>query len=234
MAVYRKNPFSWRRARWLAPIVLALLVVAHAQTTQPPFALFQQATLTGSGNTINATHIPVVTASGVTVYVNLAMQFNVDANGNLTLSSGFPQVTPFPAPLTSGFVAGKYAGPSTVLNGKALVSVSGPGVTDGGATEWSLSAPTGADPNTQPSSATWYVGPLASSPLAARLKSAGITSTAWSYGVGGSQNPGNGYWRANTLMGVSQVGNTLTIVSFSNGGGDLNIPTDQITYTLVP
>jgi hypothetical protein len=242
MAVFRRNLNSWRRAARLATIVMvftaAWVVVTRAQTAQTPSALFQQATLTGSGNTINATHIPVVTASGVTVYVNLAMQFNADANGNLTLSSGFPQVTPFPALLTSGFVAGRYVGPSAILAGKTNVTVSGPGVTDGGATQWSLSAAAGADVSTFPSSATWYVGPIANNPLAARISKAGITSTALSYGVGSSQfgNVNSTFaWYPNTLIGVSQIGNTITIASFTSSGNvDSNIPRDQITYTLVP
>ena len=67
---------------------------------------------------------------------------------------------------------------------------------------------------TYPSSATWYVGPIANSPLAARLKAAGITSTAWSYGVTGGEACYNN-WPDNTLIGLSQTGNKLTIVSFT-------------------
>src|SRR5438270_10519580 len=199
-------------------ILAASVLVASAQTPQPPFALFQQSTLTGSGNTITATQIPVVTATGITVYVNATLQFNVDANGNLTLSPGFPQISPAPTLLTGSFRAGRYVGPSTVSNGKGFVTVGGPGVTDGGGTQWSLSATTGADPCTYPSTATWYVGPIASSPVAARLKSAGITSTALSYGVGGSNCGPGSHWLLGSLIGVSQAGNTITIMSFSDVG----------------
>jgi hypothetical protein len=169
------------------------------------------------------------------------MQFNVDANGNLTLSQGYPQVIQAPALLTSGFRAGTYVGPSTLLSGKATVNVSGPGVTDGGATVWSIGAAPGADACTYPISATWYVGPIENSPFAARIKSAGITSTAWSYGIGAGNACGSNItgvnsnaWYANTLIGVSQVGNTLTIASFTNAGTDKTVPLDQITYRLMP
>jgi hypothetical protein len=176
----------------------------------------------------------VVTATGVTVYENLTLQFNVDANGNLTIASGFPQIIPSPLILTSGFKPGTYAGPSTVLGGKALITISGPGVTDGGATEWSLSAAAGADPCTFPYSANWYVGSLANNPYAPYLKEDGITSTAWSYGVGSaSQCSGaNGNWYNNALIGVSQAGNTITIVSFGINGGQSSAPVAQVTYTL--
>ena len=96
---------------------------AAAQTQQPPYALLQQATLTGSGNTITATQIPVVTASGVVVYVNAAIQFNVDANGNLTVAPGFPQMTAAPSTIVSNFKAGRYVGPSNVLGGKAALVI---------------------------------------------------------------------------------------------------------------
>jgi len=141
------------------------------------------------------------------------------------------------APLVSSFQAGQYASPSTILGGKGTVTVSGPGVLDGGATLWSLSASPGADPCTFPNNATWYVGPAANSPWAARLAKVGITSAAWSYGVAGAPNcsitgVGSGDWQANILIGISQVGDTLTIVSFTYGGSDSSTPRDQITYTL--
>jgi hypothetical protein len=196
----------------------------------------QYSTLTGSGNTITATQIPVVTATGVTVYENLTLMFNVDPSGNLTISPGYPQIVQAPVLMSSGFRAGTYASPSTILGGKGTIVVSGPGVTDGGATEWTLRAATGADPCTFPNSATWYVGPIAANnPLADRLKTAGITSTAWSYGIGGSPQCATGHtgnWPSNSIIGASQVGNTLTIVTFYVGG--YNNPLDQITYTLQP
>jgi hypothetical protein len=209
----------------------AWVLVARGQAPQPPYALFQQSTLTGSGNTINATQIPVVLASGIVAYLNCTLQFNVDSNGNLTLSPGFPQISQAPAVITANFKAGRYVGPAAGTYTGFTVNVAGPGILDGGATAWSLSAPTGASNNTYPITATWYVGPIASNPLAARLKSAGITSTAWSYGTGSSSfgNP----WSPNSLIGVSQIGNTLTLASFTYNA-DSSTPQGQITYTLAP
>jgi len=56
-----------------------------------------------------------------------------------------------------------------------------------------------------PNTITWFVGPIANNPLvAARLGNAGITSAAWSYGVG---NGGScGFWRNNSLLDFSQSG----------------------------
>jgi len=202
-----------------------------------PNSQFQYSALTGSGNTVLATRVPVVTSTGAIVYKDVTLLFAADANGGLTLAPGYPHVVDSPNLLVSSFKPGNYVGPSTILSGKAKITVSGPGITSGGVTAWSLAAPTGADYCTYPSSATWYVGSIASNPLAARLKAAGITSTAWSYGVGNSRNncySNSGDWQTNTLIGLSQIGNTITIVSFTNNGKDYAAPQDQITYTLAP
>ncbi|MBS1873905.1 MAG: hypothetical protein JSU00_11885 [Acidobacteria bacterium] len=216
-------------------VFAAVTVIASAQSTQ---AFFERSTLTGSGNTITAANVPVtIPTAGITIYLNVTMQFNVDSNGNLTLSSGYPQVVAAPTLLSSSFRAGTYIGPSSVLNGKSIVTVSGPGVTDGGATTWSLTSTTGADACTYPSSATWYVGPLSNTPVASRLKGVGITSTSWSYGVAGGIGSSCGhsyYWLPGSLIGVSQTGNSITIASFTYAGADHGSPQDQITFTLKP
>ncbi|HLJ51197.1 MAG TPA: hypothetical protein VKU01_34550 [Bryobacteraceae bacterium] len=226
-------PSGILRQMVLVAVLPVLSVVSFAQSPTPPFALFERSALTGSGNTVTATQVPVVIAPGVTIYVNLTMKFNVDSNGNLTLAAGFPQVVPAPTLIASGFRAGNYAGPSNILSGKALVTVAGPGVTDGGATVWTLTSAAGADICTFPGTATWYVGPMANNPLAARISRVGLTSTAYSYGTASSRcNSDNGAWVQNTLIGVSQVGNTITFVSFTSFGTDSSTPQDQITFTL--
>ncbi len=245
MTVLYETLKLWQRAARLAGSILLMstpwAVVASAQvpepdlplaSTAPPYALFQYSTLTGSGNTITATWLPVVTTSG-TVYKNVKLQFNVDTSGNLTIASGYPQVGPAPATVISNFRAGDYVGPSAVLSGGMKITVNGPGIAPGGATEWSLSAASGANGCTYPSSATWYVGPLSSSPIAARLKAVGITNTEYSYGIGGSQCTINGgAWNPDSILGFSQAGSSITIVSFTKSAVDKATPVDQISYTL--
>ena len=200
----------------------------------PPYALFQYATLTGSGNTINGTWVPVVTSSGQVVYKHIVLRFNVGALGGLALASGYPQVLPSPPQLASSFRTGKYVGPSNIYSGLMAIVVSGPAVTQGGATEWSLTTPTGASPYTYPSTAVWYDGPPAGSPLALRLKNVGLdTSTFWKFGIGGTQF--SGYWSNNSLLGFSQIGNQLNIVSFTDSSGDHSQPVaTPVVYTLQP
>jgi len=201
------------------------------------YAQFQYAAITGSNNALNVSMLPVVTPTG-TVYKNLTLQVTADSKGNLTV--GTPSVVNAQQILASTFKAGKYYGPSSVNDGKNVITVTGPGVVTGGNTVWSLTST--ADPTecTYPASATWYVGPPTSTnnPAYARLKKAGITSTAYSYGTAGNTsnsstcNP-NDAWSGGTLIGVSQTGNSITITSFSTlGFSDSATPKDQITYTL--
>lgn len=245
-----KNLNTWRRFARLAALVAAFptawLMTGTAQiqetaaetaavTATPPYALFQYGSLTGSGNTITASWVPIITASGATIYRNLTLQFSVDAAGNLTITPGYPQIVPAPIVQVTSFMAGNYVGPGNVGAGKALITVSGPGSRVGGATEWSLATTPGAWPSTYPNSAAWYAGALANNPLITRLQAAKLTSNAWTYGVVGS-NPFtvDGTWFTNTLIGVSQIGDTLTIASFTDSGGhDHNVPVDQITYTRI-
>ena len=221
-----------RRAARFVLLVSACAAAAFSQSTAtPPYSLFEYSTLTGSGNTITASWVPIVTATGTTIYKDITLQFDVDSAGNLTLAPGFPQVTPSPALNVANFQAGKYVGLNTYCpSGQATITVSGPGVAPGGATEWSLGA---SCSYSYPSSATWYVGNIANNPLAARIKNAGITSTAWSYGIGSGYNV-YGHWAAGSLLGFSQTGNAITIATFTSGGVDHNTPIDQITYTLAP
>ena len=232
------TPFS--RSSCLAIAFTLIGAVASAQTLTPlesampettvaPYSLFQYAAITGSGNSLSASYIPVVLANGTTIYKNLSINFNVDSLGNLTIASGYPVVSTAQSPLVSAFQSGTYVGPSA--NYPFAITVAGPSTTSGGATEWSSSTPTGTTNCTEPLTATWYVGPLTSSPIYPRLKAAGITSTAWSYGVS-SSNGCHDYWSTDTLIGVSQIGNSIVFVSLTDyDGNDHNLPQDTITYT---
>jgi len=205
---------------------------------QPKLAAqFQYSTLTGTTSTINATMVPVTNSIGAIAYENLTIPFVVteDESGKLHVTAGIITVVPAPQFEANGFLAGNYVGPGGGTN--LLITLSGPGVTAGGATVWSISTSPGATGCTYPTSAMFYVGPLTSNPLYPRLKAAEITSTAYSYGIEGQQacNPPDQSWDTGGILGFSQTGNTLTIVSFSKVGAyDSNTPYDQVTYTLIP
>src|SRR5262249_5613692 len=158
--------------------------------------------------------------------------FDSDGDGNLTLSAGYPIVTPSPSLLSSSFQTGKYVGPRNAANGKASITINGPGVVNGGSTTWSSASNSDADPCTFPVSATWYVGPMENNPMAARLKKVGITTTAWTFGVAGPGLPsscGVGLsfaWGSGAIIGVNQSGNSITFASFTNNSFDKDSPVD--------
>jgi hypothetical protein len=220
------------RAAAIALLISVTIGVAHAQ----PAPLFQSATLTGSGNTITATRVPVALSATLIIYVDVTLQFNSDSNGNLTLASGFPQIVSSPALVTGNFTSGTFLGPTTLFKGNGLIAVSGPAVLDAGATMWSLTTAPGTDPSIYIASADWYVGPIATNPYATRISAAKITSTAYSYGIlTGGPNCATPWCSGalGNLVGFSQTGNVLSIATFSyNGESDQNTPYAVLTFTL--
>jgi hypothetical protein len=235
-----KTLYSARRAALLAMFALTLTatwtLVARAggrdestppPALTPPYALFQNATITGSGNSINVTQLPVVTKNGtanMVTYDNVTIQLDVAADGTLTVSSGYPQITPAARNIVSAFRAGTYDAPASTNP----ITVSGPATTTGGATEWSIAAQTSSCQDV--TSAAWYVGPLTSSPYYARVKAAGTPLSGFSYGVGSGSCAG-GDWGNNSLMGFAQVGNQLTIFSFTVNSVDQAEPVAQVSYS---
>src|SRR5581483_11794806 len=79
-----------------------------------PYALFQNATIASSGNSVMATRVPVVTSTGSVFYYDVTLLFVPGASGGLTLASGYPKVAPSKPLITSTFLPGTYVGPSNV------------------------------------------------------------------------------------------------------------------------
>ncbi len=209
---------------------LLAMALAFAATARAQSAQFQNSTLTGTTNTINVTNLPVVTSTGNIIYDNLTIPFSVADDGTLTV--GAIAIVAATRTDTDGFFAGTCVGPSNDPN--YIITISGPGVGSGGTTEWSLQAASGASGNTYPSTATWFVGPLKSNPNYPRLQADKITSTAYSYGTGGSSSDPGFDWGNNSLLGFVQTGNALSILSFTYDNTDSNTPFSEITYTCTP
>lgn len=213
--------------------------LAYPAAAAQPTAFLEDSTIVGAGGTLTATRVPVETSTGNIVYQDVTIQLNATTKGGLTLAPGYPKVQLSQPLITSGFLAGNYAGPATLANGKYLVTVTGPGVGTGGTTVWGLAASKGANICTAPLTATWYTGPIASSPLAARLKKDKISAADYSYGVVGGGIPFTpcynqlsyyATFQQGALIGASQTENSLTIVSFTDNGTDSSTPVASITY----
>jgi hypothetical protein len=225
--------FTLRRrlTRFAAMFALFTSLGAVAVSAQaPPYALMQDSTLTGTGNTINVTQLPVVLSTG-TIYVDLTILFDVAADGTLTVASGYPMQVAAPQTKDDGFAAGDYS--ENPDNGGRNVGVSGPGVAGNGATVWSMGQIAGSF-CTNPNSATWWdVGTaIKNSPIYSRLKAAGITSTQFAqFGVNGPTDCGGStLWQNNALLGFTQSGNSLVVTSYTNNGKDQNTPVATQTF----
>jgi hypothetical protein len=140
-----------------------------------------------------------------------------------------------PTPINDGFVPGTYLGPD---GSQEFITVSGPGVTEGGATEWSIAPGPNYYGCLFPYNATWYdVGlVIKNSPIYARLQKAGIKSTQYfQFGVGSSQCGNDGNWNTNSLLGFYEVGgNSLVVASFTTNDTDKSMPVETRTYKLQP
>ena len=199
----------------------------------------QDATITGSGDTVTTTRIPVETSTGSFLYYDIATIYGVTSAGKLSVVS--TTITSSVSPLVGNFKAGTYVAPGTL---DFTDKLTGPGIASAGTTAWTFSASGGTNEAcAYPVTVTWYTGPIAHNPNAARIEKAGITSTDYSYGVAGAVEaicyaPGyyfGFYDNVPALIGASQVGNSLSLVSFTDTTGkDHPLPVAEITFTLSP
>jgi hypothetical protein len=208
-------------------------VCASAALAATPAAFFNNASVIGLNKMIATTHVPIQTGTGTIIYKDVTIQINVDAAGNLTYATATPIATLSPTLSATNIRAGIY---TDSLNAAFGIQVSGPAIIPGGGGEgqWSITAAAGLSCDASAPS-TFYTGPslaLANSKLAARVKTAGITATQYSFGElgeNGCQNDGN--WYNGALIGVTAVGNQLQVSSFTHlTGADSSSPVETVTY----
>lgn len=206
----------------------AATVALGAQAGNAQTVSAQGASISAAGNTIVAARVPVQVGTGAVKYFDVKITLTGTATGStptgVTVSgSSSPSATIN----TSGFSAGKY------VDGNGNVYyVNGPGVGPGGSTSWALTGSTWKT-GCQPLSATWYTDTGTNNPEAARLTTAGISTTAYNFGVLGSSSQCGTNWYSGTLVGASHAGNAIVISSFTWAGSkDYKTPVD--TITLIP
>ncbi len=162
-------------------LALSTFAVGSAQAVTPTIYA-QDATITASGDTVTATRIPVQTSSGLILYYDVTTVYGITSNGTLSVLS--TTINPSISPIISSFQAGTYVAAGTL---DFTDKLTGPGIGPAGTTLWTFAASGGTNEVcAYPYTATWYVGPISSNPIAARIQSAGITSTDYSYGLTGA------------------------------------------------
>jgi len=205
-----------------------LLGLAHQAAAQTP--RLEDATIDGRGGHLNIVRLPI-DINGKTVYRDITLDFKVDAKGDVSIVSNVAQprggaggsvvavapttISPIVVskpsipPTAQNFHSGTYRG----TDGTAY-HLAKNGIPFGGdLPEWQLTVlgPGGHVLD----GATWYDGAIDKSPVRRRLRNAGITSEALSYGV---SDTGSGLgFEDGALLGATAVGNVLTVYSFHKG-----------------
>ena len=123
------------------------------------------------------------------------------------------------------FKEGTYQG-----NDGSLVHVTGGGnALLEGVPVWTLSSIGGSGALT---SATWYEGLISDNPRERIIKRAGITSLDYAYGT--SDQGDSGSFGSGALLGATQTGDTLTIVSYHRGCcSNGREPSASLTYKFI-
>jgi hypothetical protein len=214
------------------PLVLALLA-GNAQAAEPAL---QDATITGHGGTITISRLPVHTSHG-TIYRDVTIELSVDEAGNVHFATGAAGAPGGPAgqgpmvqpalvqapsvpPTTQHFRPGTFESADGALMQLRLRTASD------GSQSWHFSTiRAGGSPIEE---ASWQEGAIADNPHAAIIRRAGIVSQAYSYG---ESEGGSDAFTDGALLGATESGDTLTIVSFRHGCCT-NTPKPSASWTL--
>ena len=224
----------------VSALVVLAVGSAHAAT---PTIYAQDATITGAGDTVTTSRIPVQTSTGSIIYYDVTTVYGVTSKGVLSILS--TTIKPSPNLIISNFQPGTYTAPGTFDWTERL---SGPGVASGGATAWSFSVTGGSNKNCGvPTTATWYTGPVSGNPYYARIKAASIVTTAYGgFGIAGQQYENCSFGGSHVLshefgiadgvpalLGAVQTGGSLAISSFTDTNGkDHKSAVNALTFTL--
>jgi hypothetical protein len=212
----------------LCPGLLGFWASGPADAASAPM-YFDESSIIGIGQTITALGVPIETSAGTFIYKDVTIELSADAKGNLSWATKEPIAGSSPPLATSNVRAGVYFMPDCSACG---IQITGPtSIGNGGLGEWVITAATADAGSSPPNPAFFYTGPLAGSPLEARLKKAGLTSAQYVYGIVGTSNVNAYRWATNDLFGLRLVGNELVVAGFTDGNGDHNIPVTQIIYT---
>ena len=210
------------KLRLCAVVIVTLLCVAPASAQ--PRALMQWGTPNGVDNKLTINRVPVIDSAGAIRYYDVALTFNVDGGGKLTLNSNATKISVSPNLNVGAFRAGIYLGGAFTCEH----TVGAPGVVGGGRISGSI-----AESNCSVTfNASWVSGPIAGHPNEGALKAAGIVFQGYSWGVVGevdSDWQGTG-WDQGDLIGVVQSGQQLIIHNF----GDDNREDTSAVFTFCP
>ena len=197
---------------------LSLTLLATPAIAANPTSFLQYGVISGQGQTITLTRIPVTNARGAVSYYDGSISFIVAPTGTLGTN---PTVTFIPSPTltTAQFQPGRYYAASPFSPYYALGTVSS-GVGAGGRTVWTWAEDGGAQSATAPAQAVWQtVSPPAD--IVARLAAAHVPNNfAYAYGTSALASTYGYTFYNNGLLAAEQTANAITLISYTNAAGD--------------
>ena len=208
----------------LCSTVMLMLATGAAWAQTPRL---EDATIVGKGGQLSIVRLPIE-INGQTVYRDITLDLKVNAKGDVSIFTNATQPSGGVAPAVAAVAAApvivsKPSAPPVVQNYRSgtyraadgtAYHLANHGVPYGGELpEWQLTV-IGTGGRVL-DSATWYDGAIDKSPLRKRLRNAGISSEAMSWGATDSGS-GTGF-DDGALIGVAAAGNVLTIYSFHKG-----------------
>lgn len=207
------------------PFLAALALLALAGPAAATDFRLDNAVVTGSGRQIAITRLPLVTAAGATVHVDVTLTLTAGSGTNLSLVPGSLKTTPS-VPLEAGALTpGRYRvhGASPVL----VMRLIGPTLGADNRPMWSLIGESvGQQMN-------FYAGRIAGHPLQARLQKAGITWAGQAFGSTSRNTSFDGwFFDERQLVAIQPLGRGAAVTSWSYKGVDSKAPLR--TLTLLP
>ena len=217
----------------VAAWALAAVFVPIAALAATPTSYLEESAIVGVGQTITVTRLPVLGANGGLIYKNVTIALTIGTAGQITYAAAEPVVTASPSPVVSSIQAGIYGDSANTAVGFAIA---GPGIGSGGNSVYTVTRSGPYCAVAQPG--VFYAGPISTTPIAARVRAAGINTGQYRVGIVGQEACGLSFNYANFpsqgLFGLSQVGNTLVVSSFTDSTGkDHPTPVNQVNYVLV-
>lgn len=220
----RKNSPCLTALAVLGCMLLGVGSLAVAAT--PTLFLEQSTSITGASDTLKLSRVPVRNSAGSVKYYEIEFKLQLDAADIPVLVPSFPVVGLSPSLLSGAFKAGKYK--DQLGN---VFTVTGPGASTGGRTNWSILKTKPVDASTF--EGFWTTGAIAGHPLEATLKAQGITSKVYSWGTVSvsSSFAGPLYACSNgqRAVGFVQIGSQLSLHGFCSGTA---VETAKMTLSL--
>jgi hypothetical protein len=191
----------------------ALLIIgaASASAATPAAQLHNAFLINAQDARLNLNRVPVTDSNGVVKYFDIALGFNVAANGTLSINPSLTKFTPSPNLITGAFKPGRYS--NTIAGQWCVYHLGSPAPVGGSRTAGSLTSEGSSDCAL---AIDWVTGPVQGHPDQARLQQAGITTNAYSWGTLGTVGDDFTYlgWRSGHLVGVVQTGNSFVVRNY--------------------